>query len=86
MADRIDPRELQGSFDRLADLLLFRVRFSEDPRAALEHYEVEGVPAAAVEVLAGMSPEELELFAQVQKKLGDVPEAIPGGFEICLIF
>lgn len=86
MENRVDPQELQESFDRLADLLLFRERFSEDPHAALERYEVRGIPDPAVEVLAGMSTEELELFSRVHRKVAEIPERIPGGVEVCIIF
>jgi hypothetical protein len=86
VTDRVEPQELQESFDRMAELLLFRQRLSEDPRGALEQYEVAGIPPAAMEVLAAMSPEELELFARVQTKLGRIPGEIPGGREVCLIF
>lgn len=77
-----DSREMQQSLSQLADLLQFRERFSEDPRAALEQYDLRGVPDPALEVIADLSPEELRLFAQVQRKLGDVEL----GDENCLLF
>jgi hypothetical protein len=77
-----DPAELQEAFDRLADLLLFRERFSQDPRGTLERYRLAEVPDAAVEALAGMSPDELELFSRVHRRLSEVPI----GDEACLIF
>jgi hypothetical protein len=80
LARDVDPRELQESFDRLADLLLFRERFGEDPQATLERYEVRGVPESAVEALADLSPEELELFARVHRKLDGIQDEISGEF------
>lgn len=77
-----DPRAMQQGLTRLADLLLFSERFSEDPRAALDMYGLTEVPDEAVRVIADLSPEELRLFAQVQRRLGDVPM----GDESCLLF
>ncbi len=77
-----DPRQLQESLDRLAELLQFRERFSEDPQGALERYDLRGVPQAAAEALAGLSPEELRVFAQVHRKLSDVAQ----GDEVSIFF
>lgn len=87
--ERKDPAELQQAFNRLAGLLKepeARRQMTEDPKAFLESKGVAGVPDAAVAALSDLTPPELELFARVQAKLGDVPANLPGGVEVCIMF
>lgn len=86
---RPDPAELQKSFNRLAGLLRqpeARERLRSDPAEFLRSNDVQGLPEAAVNVLTTLTPPELELFSKVQGKLGDVPNEVPGGSEVCIIF
>lgn len=67
-----EPEDVRQALDRLADLMLFRERFSQDPRGALEMYGLSAVPTEAVDALAALSPEELRVFSEVQAKLSEV--------------
>lgn len=86
---RPDPAELQESFSRLAGLLRqpdARQRLRSDPGEFLRSNDVHGLPEAAVNALTSLTPQELELFSKVQGKLADVPNDVPGGLEVCIIF
>lgn len=86
---RPDPAQLQQSFTRLAGLLRqpdARQRLRSDPAEFLRSNDVQGLPEAAVNALTSLSPQELELFSKVQGRLADVPNDVPGGSEVCIIF
>ena len=83
------PAELQRAFNDLAGLLEkpdARGQLKKDPKAFLESKGITGVPDEAAEALSELSPPEMELFARVQRKLGDAPLRIPGGEEVGIIF
>ena len=87
--ERQDPAELQQVFNRLAGLLQepdARRQMKQDPKGFMESQGMVGVPDAAVTALSDLTPPELELFARVQAKLGDVPANLPGGVEVCIMF
>jgi hypothetical protein len=52
----------------------FQESFRRDPHGALRAAGVstEGLPPGLVDTVAGLSPEEFELFAKIQGKLGRV--------------
>lgn len=87
--ERKDPAELQRTFNSLAGLLQepeARRQLKQDPKGFLESEGMADVPEAAATALSDLTPPELELFAKVQAKLGDIPADVPGGDEICIIF
>jgi hypothetical protein len=77
-----NSEEIQRTLADLADLLLFPERFSQDPTAALESQGLVALPPEVVSALASLSPEELTVFAKVQRKIADVP----GSEEIGIFF
>ena len=74
--------DIRQALADLAELMLFRERFSEDPAGARERQGLMALPPAVVEALASLSPEELAVFAKVQQRLPD----IPGSEEIGIFF
>ena len=87
--ERKDPAELQRAFNRLAGLLQepeARRQMKDNPKGFLESKGMAAVPDAAASALSDLTPPELELFARVQAKLGDLPADLPGGGEVCIIF
>jgi hypothetical protein len=65
--------DVRQALDRLARLILFPERFREDPRAALEDFDLGAIPDEVVDTLVDMSPDELRLLAQIHLKHGFVP-------------
>ncbi len=67
-----DPAAVQRTFDRLAELLGgagVRKSFQDDPRRFLDEHDLRELPEPALQTLASLSPDELALFARVQRKL-----------------
>lgn len=76
---RPDPAEMQRGMNRLAEVLRDpqdRKRLKDDPRGFLARNDIQAVPDAALDALADLSPQELELFAQVHSKLARVSDEI----------
>lgn len=86
---RPDPANMQRDMDRLADQLRepkARQRLRDDPRGFLESNDIQAVPGAAVDALADLSPQELELFSKVHSKLAHLSDDVLGESGVGIVF
>jgi hypothetical protein len=76
--------DVRQALDRLADLLLFPERFSQDPRTALQEQGLgDAIPDEVVNALSRMSGDELRVLAQARRKQEGL---LPDDLEVGIFF
>lgn len=87
--ERRDPAEMQRGMNRLAEQLRepkARQQLRDDPRGFLASNDIQAVPDAAVDALADLSTQELELFSKVHSKLARLSDDQLGDSGMGIVF
>jgi hypothetical protein len=87
----VDVAATQAAMNQLAahlGELEFRNSFVADPYAAIEATEVdaEALPPGLIDMLGGMSHDQLELISTVQPELAGSVADLPDWAKVCIFF